>query len=188
MPMHDPALGRYIESDPIGLQGGVNTFAYGLQNPLEYIDPDGLVVKVVAQNAQEADELMKAYARINRTAKGRAITGRLERSAEVCEIRPIHHDAFYCPRNTTDPKCQGKKHTVFIDPNNAISVPTTRGMQPSPLEVTLGHELGHANGERDDGPGAMNNVNTNENPIRAGLGLPARTEYYVPSIIWTPRR
>ncbi|WP_177170334.1 RHS repeat protein [Nitrosomonas marina] len=38
---YEPATGRYISSDPIGLVGGVNTFGYALQNPLTYVDPDG---------------------------------------------------------------------------------------------------------------------------------------------------
>lgn len=39
---YDPSLGRYIESDPAGLQGGANSYAYVLPNPLRGVDPLGL--------------------------------------------------------------------------------------------------------------------------------------------------
>ena len=43
---YDPATGRYIESDPIGLWGGFNTYRYGNANPLLYLDFSGLDAEV----------------------------------------------------------------------------------------------------------------------------------------------
>jgi RHS repeat-associated protein len=39
---YDPSIGRYIKSDPIGLAGGLSTFAYSTSNPLVFADPLGL--------------------------------------------------------------------------------------------------------------------------------------------------
>ena len=39
---YDPSTGRYFRSDPIGLEGGINTYLYANANPERYVDLRGL--------------------------------------------------------------------------------------------------------------------------------------------------
>ncbi len=44
---YNPHIGRYSQSDPIGLQGGFNSFAYSNNNPVKYFDKYGLFSSLI---------------------------------------------------------------------------------------------------------------------------------------------
>ncbi len=39
--LYDPKLGRFIQADPIGIEGGMNLYGYAANNPLAYVDTTG---------------------------------------------------------------------------------------------------------------------------------------------------
>jgi RHS repeat-associated protein len=43
---YDPLIGKYIESDPMGIEAGINTFTYARNYSIGLIDPDGLCPSV----------------------------------------------------------------------------------------------------------------------------------------------
>lgn len=39
---YDPSIGRFLQQDPAGFEGGLNFYAYSLNDPINHIDPFGL--------------------------------------------------------------------------------------------------------------------------------------------------
>ncbi len=52
---YDPSTGRYVESDPIGLLGGFNSYTYVHSNPLKGYDINGLQTAVVLNGVTDSN-------------------------------------------------------------------------------------------------------------------------------------
>lgn len=58
---YDPNIGRYIQHDPIGLSGGVNSYIYALSNPVVFSDPIGLTFKNMYKRASTVSECERIH-------------------------------------------------------------------------------------------------------------------------------
>lgn len=47
---YDPAIGRYVQSDPLGIDAGLSTFSFAGNRPTLAVDPNGLAIVVPIPN------------------------------------------------------------------------------------------------------------------------------------------
>jgi RHS repeat-associated protein len=65
---YDPQLGRYVQSDPIGLRGGMSTFGYVMGDPLAKRDPFGLAPGGVQSLVEKPKRPTYCYEKIRKEA------------------------------------------------------------------------------------------------------------------------
>ena len=164
---YQPNLQRWLNHDPIAEWGGINLYEFVGNNPINWIDSLGLDITFSGSPAEQK-ALKDALQRVRKTPKGNELCNKLLLSKDKYDIGPTSDNAYFDP----------KTKNIRVDPNFHPPTYTASGTEPAPTDAILGHEMGHAaTGAKDNGPGNMNNVNQNENPIRTSLGEPKRIAY-----------
>ena len=142
---YDPDTGRYITADPIGLEGGVNLYAYVMNNPIILADPTALILKSFSmESANAIAELIK-----NSPTAGDIIR-KLNNSSEIISIFTTAEEHLI-----QNKICLGLNHydsdnnVVVFDPyDTGEKIYKYEGkINPwrlKPPEIGLAHELIHA--------------------------------------------
>jgi RHS repeat-associated protein len=132
---YDPSLGRFPESDPVGLLGGMATYSYVAGDPLRLIDPLGLATYMCTRRLRNvpfrAGPLYHQYVCVG-TASGRFTCGGLVPSGSMFDspgvIEPDPFRQKSCQLVQDDNDCVEKciKGTFGKPPPN-YSVDLSRG-------------------------------------------------------------
>jgi len=147
---YEPSLGRYVQTDPIGLSGGINTYGYVSNNPVNYVDPYGLfeLISDGGTSGQRyqlqtwGDNMYKFLSNGNGYCPNCGVNGLASFEKWRVEISNSygHHQALTWAADDPNNPYPGMAFTRFFQ----------SGFSPDASqwnETLFGHEFGHVTGD-----------------------------------------
>ena len=130
---YEPETGRYITADPIGLQGGLNPYAYVGGNPLLYSDPTGEIYPALYGAYYLAELAAPHIARFVASRLGQAAIASISTGLEVDNLTSTAVDGTPVTGGACGvaTKSTSKELTTFFPHNNGfLGSPTKATLQP----------------------------------------------------------
>ena len=162
---YNPELGMWLSRDPIAENGGINLYAYVLNDPINYWDPYGLKINCSKDVRKILDQLAK------NSPKAKKIIDQLDKSVNTHNITDT---ASRPPANVTTGNKKNESNKVGTGSNTYFS--SGKHWSGFSSNSILLHELQHA-ADKDSGTLDRRDLNKNGYPDSEDRAVDTANEY-----------